>query len=499
MNQHKVFEEIVRTLRESADQTAFVDRHGARVSYREFGRKITGTRAVLEQRGVRKGTKVLVFVPMSVELYVVLEALFSLGAAAVFLDPWMKGRKMGEVIRQVQPDLIIVTRRIAVLLPLLPATWRLKKWVIGTLPENNDPWRITPVKDEEDALITFTSGTGGRPKGANRTFGFLQAQSAALGSHLRSEARQIDYTNFPIVALASLAQGNTVVLPHRSLMKIHAFDPLEVASQLRQAGVTRMMVSPALLTRAVEGMMHVSCPALKEVVTGGAPVSSSLIAKCLEHFPEVHFDAIYGSTEAEPIALAGFEFVATQMKNPFCGIPVGRPVPEIRVRIAALHEGPLSAEEVQELPAGGIGEIQVTGNHVNKSYFHNPEAFSRHKIVEADGTVWHRTGDVGYLHEGFLYLVGRENRILERDGKCWHPYPVEQAVEQRFGYRDIGFVCRKDGKFVFFVGGGQQVDRAEMMNFLKTHTIPCDEICVWQQPLPRDARHRSKLHTEELL
>ena len=141
---HIAFKDIVHALDAYPDRTAIVDKNGKEYNYAEFKSYITGTRAELVKRGVKKGSKVLVFVPMSMELYAVLEALFSLGATAIFLDPWMKGKKMSSVIRQVQPDLFVVTKRIAKIAWILPATWKLKKYLLSSVKtwgrNNMLPW-----------------------------------------------------------------------------------------------------------------------------------------------------------------------------------------------------------------------------------------------------------------------------------------------------------------------------------------------------------------------
>ena len=296
MKQHPVFDDITHALDHYKDRTAIIDKNGRSYSYAELKTYITGTRAELKYRGVGKGSKVLVFVPMSMELYAILEAIFSLGATAIFLDPWMKGKKMGQVIKQVQPDLFVVTKRIAKLTWLLPATWGLKKWSFSTLKRNDDEWEIEQVDDEDNALITFTSGTSGAPKGANRTFAFLLAQSESLKDHLQRnpDETSVDFTNFPIVGLADFALGNTVVIPRINLMKIHKANSDELIDHIHEVSVSRIIVSPSLLSKVLEGSKSKGQGSIAQIVTGGAPISKQLISDCLELFKNVELEGIYG-------------------------------------------------------------------------------------------------------------------------------------------------------------------------------------------------------------
>lgn len=500
--QHIAFKDIASALEMYKDRTALVDKFGKSYSYRDFKRHITGARADLVQRGIKKGDKVLVFVPMSLELYAILEALFSLGATAIFLDPWMKGKKMGAVIKQVQPDLFIVTRKIARISWLLPATWKLRKWKLNTIQPNDDDWQIEPVKDDDNALITFTSGTSGVPKGANRTFSFLYAQAETLKHHLKGQEDEacVDFTNFPIVGLADFAMGNTVVVPRINLMKIHKAVPSDLAGQLKESNVTRLIVSPSLLTKAIAGMNNTGEGKLQHIVTGGAPISNTLIKTCLHDFTDILFEAIYGSTEAEPICTCTFQDVADRLDQPLKGVYVGQPIDAIRLKIIAFHKGAIDAElfTKNELKDGEVGEVIVTGAHVNKNYFENPAAFKKGKITDKNGEIWHRTGDMGYLKKGHLFLVGRDHRIMTFNDKKIYPYPIEQLVEAEFGYTDVGYIQRHSGEFVFYIGQASNVDKSGIKRRIIEVGYPCDSVVVQNKPLPRDARHKSKLQTENL-
>lgn len=500
---HIAFDDIVESLEKNRDRIALIDKEGKRHTYGEFKQQITGARAELVKHGVQKDSKVLVFVTMSMELYAILEALFSLGAKTIFLDPWMKGRKMGAIINQVEPDLLILNTKAARFSWLLPATWKLKKWKVKAISPNNDDWKIAEVKDDDSALITFTSGTTGTPKGANRTYSFIDAQAKALKERLQGETNSInvDYTNLPIVALAGFAIGNTVVIPKINLMKVHKANPLEIVDHLKEVGVTRMVVSPSLLKKVLIGIKGKGNASIKEIVTGGAPITNSLIKDCIENHANIEFESIYGSTEVEPISSATMKEIYTLLDEPLRGIYVGEPVEEIVLKVLKPTEHPVDSNyfEQHQLGEDEIGEIVVTGDHVNKNYYENPEAFAKYKIVDVNGTVWHRTGDIGYLEKGKLYLVGRDHRIMEKDGKKHFPFPIEQFVEREFDCTDVGYVQKKNGEFVLYLGPTEKSITDQILEKIKSVGYPCDKIVVKSKELPRDPRHRSKLQIETLI
>lgn len=496
---HIAFNDIVQSLDQFKERKAIIDKDGTAYSYADFKKLIVGARTHLEGLGVKKGDKILVFVPMSTQLYAILEAIFSLGATAIFLDPWMKGKKMGNVIKQVQPDLFVVTKKINRIAWLLPATWSLKKWKVDQITPSNHDWEIVDVDGSDNALITFTSGTSGTPKGANRTFDFLHAQAETLKGHLANDQNEgfIDFTNFPIVGLADFAVGNTVVIPQINLMKIHKADSHALKNHLNQNMVSRLIVSPSLLSKIIEDATTEQLQHIKHVVTGGAPIPMHLILNCLEYFPDVFFEAIYGSTESEPICITDFKVVKERLSEPLKGVYVGEVVPEIQLKIIEAHKAAIGSDQFaqMQLSEGKIGEVVVTGNHVNKNYYKNPAAFQQAKIVDIEGEIWHRTGDLGYLENGHLFLVGRDHRIIQRDNTAYYPYGLEQHIQLKFNVKDVGYI-QKDDRILFYVS--DKSDTTAIYNEIKAVGYPIDAVVQTTKPLPRDARHKSKLQVEQL-
>lgn len=496
---HIAFNDLVSALKTFEDKTAIIDKDGSEHSYRELHQLIVGAQEELIKRGVKKGDKILVFVPMSVQLYALLEAIFSLGAVALFLDPWMKGKKMSQVIKQVEPDLFIVTKKISRIAWLLPATWKLKKWKVDALKPSTKSWEIVPTNDADNALITFTSGTSGQPKGANRTFQFLHAQSQTLKHHIKGEDNEtfVDFTNFPIVGLADFSVGNAVVIPQLNLMKIHKADAQQIIHQLSVNRVNRLIVSPSLLAKVIYNADAKSLKNIKRVVTGGAPIPLQLIQHCIQYFPSIHFEAIYGSTEAEPICISPFNEILEQLDNPLKGIYTGEPVADIELKIIRASTNTVNSEQFDQIECdeNDIGEVVVSGNHVNKSYYQNQKAFEENKIVDRNGKIWHRTGDLGYLSNKKLYLVGRDHRIIKCEGQEYHPYPLEQHIQLKFGISDVGYVYHKN-VITFFTG--DKVDTEALKSEIKKVGYPCDAVIYYGKPLPRDARHKSKLQIESL-
>ena len=503
-NQHHIaFNDIISSLEENKNKIALSDRDGHKFTYGEFKKYITGTRSYLLQLGIKKGSKVLVFVTMSMELYTVLEALFSLGATTIFLDPWMGGRKMGGIIKTIEPEFLILNKKAAKYSWLIPATWKLPTWKIKELPANNDNWKIEEVQDEDSTLITFTSGSTGNPKGANRTYSFIDAQAKVLKEKLLGDQQEenIDYTNLPIVALAGFAIGNTVIIPRINLMQLGKADAMDIIDHLIDERVRRLVVSPALLKKVLIGIKKKGKGSIKSVYTGGSPISASLIKDCIENHKDIQFHTIYGSTEAEPICGCTMKSVYDKLNEPLKGIFVGAYDQNLAVRIVEHSvENMTSDYFVQhQLSEGSIGEIIICGNHVNKSYYKNQKAFERYKVIDKAGEIWHRTGDIGYMVGNEIYLVGRENRIMRNNNTKYYPFPLEQLIEQVHGLTDIGYIQSRTGLFILYIGSNHKIERGPLIKTIADANYPIDRIEFRKKALPRDLRHKSKLEISKLV
>ena len=495
---HIAFHQLLNSLESYPTLTALFDKEDNAYSYQELKGMIKSSVTQLEKKGIQKGDFVLIAVPMSVELYAILEAVFAKGATAIFLDPWMKGKKMDQIIRLVQPKLFIVTRKLSRVTWLLPSTWSIKKWRLKTIDAIAGDFPIADIQDADDALITFTSGTSGTSKGANRSYAFIHEQENTLSHHLSAAEPSVDFTNFPMVGLVNFALGNTVVIPKMNFMKIHKANEAIIVKQIEDRGVTRLIVSPALLRKILNHLPAET--GVKEVITGGAPVTVPLVKKAVQGFPAIAFQAIYGSTEAEPIAIARFKDIIEQNEDPLKGVYVGKPVSDIRIKIIQPTDGIVKTDQVQqlELKQDEIGEILVTGDHVNKSYYNNEKAFLENKVKDATGEIWHRTGDIGYLTSDGLFLVGRQHRIMQYEGKSIHPYPIEQLVESQFNLPDNGYVQDEKGEFILYYHSLHTTDPEAIKAAFEAANYPLDVLIRMHIPLPRDARHGSKLQVDQL-
>jgi olefin beta-lactone synthetase len=373
---------------------------------------------------------------------------------------------------------------------------------------NVDAWRSrsTPpqmarVDASSPALVTFTTGSTGAPKGARRSHRFLVAQHRSLVESFGTSHGDIDYPLLPIFVLNNLAAGATTVLPVVDPRRVDAFDPAAVVRQMTLQRVSTTTGSPAFYARLAEHCIEhrVTLPDLQRIFLGGAPVGARLAKRLVEAFPTTHVTIVYGSTEAEPISMINARAMLERVEEGHRGLPVGRPVASIDMLILPIADGAIAAASDgglhrMALPPGETGEICVAGDHVLDQYYGERSTWMRSKIA-AGGRLWHRTGDGGYLGvDGELFLMGRVKQSFERAGRRTFVLPVEERLAGIDGVR-AGTIMLVDGRATIVVEPSG--DRDAIERDIRESHVDHDDLRFIEQ-IPRDPRHRSKIDYDRL-
>jgi olefin beta-lactone synthetase len=466
---------------------------------------------LLLKANLQPGDTVLVLQPMSAELYIALAAIFRLGLVAMFLDPGQGTKHIEQCCALQRPQALIASDKAQLLRLVSPALRQIRcKFVIGWPVPGATTWqdldKLLPTPEiyicspESPALITFTSGSTGHPKAALRTHRFLLAQQRALAEGLKLTAEQVDLSTMPIVLLSNLASGVTSLIPPVDLRQPGKIEPAPVVTQIQAEQVASTVASPALLEKLTRYCLskQITLPSLKRVFSGGAPVFPYLLEQLQQIAPQAEIFAIYGSTEAEPMAKIARHAIQAgdveAMQNGQ-GLLVGSPVDSIQLRIipdqwgTALGPYQPVVFEALSCAAGIVGEIVVSGEHVLGSYLYG--IGNEETKFSVDGNTWHRTGDAGYLDaQGRLWLLGRcTARIQDRYGALY-PFAVECAVSFQPGIRRSAVILHKGQRLLIVELSDKNLSLTHIRQTLSWAHI--DEIRVVPH-LPVDKRHNAKI------
>ena len=455
--------------------------------------------------------RALVFSPMSIALYTTMIALFRLRAAAVFVDPSAGRERLNRCVARVRPDAFVAVPRAHWLRLTSPAIRAIpiKAAIGGGVPGaaaiarrvSDGAGGVEPCDPDTPAIITFTSGSTGEPKAAVRTHGFLIAQHRALVESLELAPGEIDLCTLPIFLLANLASGVTSVIPDADLRAPGAIDPAPVDAQIRTMRPTRTVASPAFVARLIDhAVRHGShLGTFRRIYTGGAPVFPEMLDGIAAVAPNASVVAVYGSTEAEPIAKIDRRDISAGDRAAMtrgAGLLAGRPVSSIQLRILpdrwGTPVGPWTAADLERDTLGPdeVGEIVVTGEHVLSGYLdgHGDEET---KIAVGEH-VWHRTGDAGYLDaQGRLWLLGRCSSKANDSAGVLYPLAVECAAGAVAGVGRTAFVMHRGRRILAAeVHGDAAAVRADLMDRL-AWTRVADIVIVPR--IPVDRRHNAKV------
>jgi olefin beta-lactone synthetase len=482
------------------DRIALIEPSGKEISFSDFRRQVQSTAAYLRGQGVQKGDRILVFIPISTDLYRFVMAIFQIGATAVFIDEWVSLERLRLCCKIADCKAFIAPWKIRFLGFFIPEIRAIPiKLSLKYDPSVSDSF-TEPVEANDTALITFTTGSTGTPKAANRTHAFLRFQFEALTEKMQPAQTDIVLTTLPIVLLLNFGSGATSVLTNFNARKPQKIQPAEIAAQIDKFKINVLIASPFFVN--ILAKSNPQGIRLRKVFTGGAPVFPEQAILYKSAFPEADIQIVYGSTEAEPISSISAEKLAVETSLPSRGgLAVGRVYEKTQLRIIEIDPTPIPGGyfEKKTRKVNEIGEIVVAGDHVNKQYFQNEKAFVENKIVAPDGTIWHRTGDAGFLTaEGDLYLTGRCSQMIFQENMYISPFLVENTLENTKGI-EAGTVLLLNQKIVIIAEKKASVSVHEAQTEIQK-ILPFEIHAVkFVKKIPRDPRHNSKIDYAKLL
>jgi long-chain acyl-CoA synthetase len=266
----------------------------------------------------------------------------------------------------------------------------------------------------DTAVILYTSGTTGRPKGAELTHANLIKNAEVTGSDLlQLGGDDVIFGGLPLFhSFGQTCTLNTAVAAGASLTVLPRFDPVQALRMLADhhatvfAGVPTMY--SALLSVPDRAAYDVS--ALRVCVSGGAAMPVEVLRQFEDAFGCIVLEG-YGLSETSPVA--SFNHPDRERKPGSIGTPI---------RGVAMQVVDAASNE---LPQGAVGEIAIRGHNIMKGYWQQPEATA--DAISPEG--WFRTGDVGRVDEdGYYFIVDRKKDLIIRGGYNVYPREIEEVI-----------------------------------------------------------------------
>lgn len=428
---------------------------------------ISNYRQQLLQKNIKHGEAILLAMPVSVGAINALLAIQSIGAIPVLPPANPRLLTLISVMRKQKIRGIIVEKEIRILFSLILRLSGIKPLVLQNTRKKTCVWTPTLVPPKQAALITHSSGSTGKPKAIYRSHQVLSSQHLVLKKTFPSWHSQRDFPLFPNIILHNLAAEVTSILPSIPGFKIEQLNPAIIVEQLQSQQIETLTGNVFYFKKIIEYLSKYpqSFPLIKAIGIGGSPVPENLAHSLKQYFNNADCYIIYGSSEAEPIAIRKINQV---IENALNGYAVGNVCESLELRINATTEIQTSDGLFK------AGEIEVKGPHV----------------ATPKNSEWLKTGDIGYLNtNNDLYLTARKGN--ERCHKAIHHYQVEHLLLQQKGVVNTGAVSAPNGFKIFIEGN---IAKKEIWEILNSHLQPgIIKDVYFRNRIPMDKRHHSKI------
>jgi acyl-coenzyme A synthetase/AMP-(fatty) acid ligase len=395
--------------------------------------------AGLHALGIKPGDRVAVFLPACPEAIYAQFVNTHLGTIHMPLNPLLGEMELQEILRHSGAKAIITVRdwyglqQLAVLARLKPSLPDLQTIIVlgdeagttGNQPSGDGiytyaemissgrPYPKIKLKRSDPALLCYTSGTTGQPKGVIHSYSRNWSFSITSILRLKQEALQCLLLPYPPYHFAGMFGIASALLSGGKVVLMDRMDPSQLLTVIQAEKVTQIGAPPTIFRLLLVAAQRSSCDlsSVRRLTISSEKLIPSLARLLYETF-HCRLDNFYGTTESHLISWTDQGDWQSACDT------VGRPLPGVSIRVVDPDRRPLSV--------GELGEIAVLSPQTMDGYYRDPERTSQ--VMDADG--WLYTGDAGFIGEdGCLRLTGRVSDIIKRGGEKIHPEEIEAFLE----------------------------------------------------------------------
>jgi long-chain acyl-CoA synthetase len=442
----------------------------------------------LQNEGVGQGDRVGVLMPNSTAIPLSYFATQKVGAVTVILDARLKGKELQGVLKDADLKLLVVHGQLlSEVLEVFTEMAPIPVWVAGGDGQRSfearfaappTPPRPPKLNPSDDALILYTSGTTGEPKGVVLNYQNLAQYPAVMGEMGITDSNTIRGCILPMSHIVGPVVCNEVAEKGYTLVIFDQLNPVALLEGIQTYRVTVFEGVPIVfqLMLGVKNLGDYDTSSVKIAAMMGTSVPLPLLQGFKKAQPHITVIQGYGLTETSPlITLVEPEQGVAKMGS------IGRAVPGVEVRIVD--------ENGSVLPVGEPGEIITRGPHVMKGYFRKAAATAERIRGE-----WLYTGDVGKREaDGYYYHLGRLDDMIIVGGLNVYPAEVENLIYAYPGVQETIVFAVPDKKRGHVIGAaivprpGQAVVEKELLAFLRANlaNFKVPQEVVIRDSLPR--------------
>ena len=420
---------------------------GNTVTWSELRRRVAALAGALSRRGVGFGDRVMILMLNRTEFVESVLAANMIGAIAVPINFRLTPAEIAFLVDDCEARVMITESVLApvgngvrditsVLNTVVVAGDTAEEGLLGyedLVNEPGDPAEPVDIPNDSPALIMYTSGTTGRPKGAVLTHTNLTGQTmTGLYTH-GVDVNDVGFIGVPffhIAGVGNLLTGMLLGIP-TVIHPLGAFDPGHLLDVLAAEKVTGIFLVPAQWQAVCNAQQaNPRDVKLRVMSWGAAPASDTLLRQMSETFPGTQILAAFGQTEMSPVTCMLLGEDAIRKRG-----SVGKVIPTVAARVVD--------ENMNDVPVGEVGEIVYRAPTLMSGYWNNPEA-----TAEAFAGGWFHSGDLVRMDEdGYVWVVDRKKDMIISGGENIYCAEVENVLASHPGIVEVAVIGRPHQKW----------------------------------------------------
>lgn len=421
---------------------------GNTMTWADLRRRVAALAGALSGRGVGFGDRVMILMLNRTEFVESVLAANMIGAIAVPLNFRLTPTEIAVLVEDCVAHVMLTEAALApvaigvrniqpLLSVIVVAGGSSQDSVFGyedLLNEAGDVHEPVDIPNDSPALIMYTSGTTGRPKGAVLTHANLTGQAMTAlytsGANINSDVGFVGVPLFHIAGIGNMLTGLLLGLP-TVIYPLGAFDPGQLLDVLEAEKVTGIFLVPAQWQAVcTEQQARPRDLRLRVLSWGAAPAPDALLRQMSATFPETQILAAFGQTEMSPVTcmLLGEDAIAKRGS-------VGRVIPTVAARVVD--------QNMNDVPVGEVGEIVYRAPTLMSCYWNNPEA-----TAEAFAGGWFHSGDLVRMDsDGYVWVVDRKKDMIISGGENIYCAELENVLASHPGIAEVAVIGRADEKW----------------------------------------------------
>lgn len=421
---------------------------GNTMTWADLRRRVAALAGALSGRGVGFGDRVMILMLNRTEFVESVLAANMIGAIAVPLNFRLTPTEIAVLVEDCVAHVMLTEAALApvaigvrniqpLLSVIVVAGGSSQDSVFGyedLFNEAGDVHEPVDIPNDSPALIMYTSGTTGRPKGAVLTHANLTGQAMTAlytsGANINSDVGFVGVPLFHIAGIGNMLTGLLLGLP-TVIYPLGAFDPGQLLDVLEAEKVTGIFLVPAQWQAVcTEQQARPRDLRLRVLSWGAAPAPDALLRQMSATFPETQILAAFGQTEMSPVTcmLLGEDAIAKRGS-------VGRVIPTVAARVVD--------QNMNDVPVGEVGEIVYRAPTLMSCYWNNPEA-----TAEAFAGGWFHSGDLVRMDsDGYVWVVDRKKDMIISGGENIYCAELENVLASHPDIAEVAVIGRADEKW----------------------------------------------------